>query len=142
MSESGVQILLNRTRDLGTVELLETIGKKLRHEWQLIALDPHLWLLVAFRDSGIVDHPMGENAGGTEGKAKMLWHRRKHEVLGIGGSPAEAARDILRGGNGARLQAFQTMDGVKRLHLQFRNIDTREIVEPAGLLLLPSFAKS
>jgi hypothetical protein len=100
------------------------VGQFLHRPWKFLALAPDLWLLVKFRDTGIVDHPLREAGGGPEGKAELKWYQRRHEVVGIGSSPAEAAHGILSGGKGARLRAKQVRSVEdRRLHLVFYSMD-------------------
>lgn len=115
------------------------MDRKLRHPWEFIQA-PWGWALVIYFDSGVVDHPLRQDGGHEAGKAMLPWYLRRHEIVGIGNSPQNAARAVLAGEKGARLRAEQIAGvGDRRRHLVFRSLDTREIVWPDSLA---GFARS
>jgi hypothetical protein len=122
-------------RDLGLADLCRKLTKKLSHPWELKQL-PFGFLLVIYFDSGVGDHPLRDAGGNEGGKCTLNWYERNHEVLGIGKTPQDASRAVLLDGKGARLRAMQ-IAGIedRRMHLVFRNLDTKEIVWPDRLLV-------
>jgi hypothetical protein len=132
-----IQIMLDPTRDsdLRSVDLLRRISATVHTPWELIALAQNYWLLVSYRRKvgDVVDHPLGEQGGRSDGKSLLPWHQRDHEILGIGRTPADAAALLLRSGKSARLQARQIVDEFHRKHIVFKDLDTNRVLWPDQL---------
>jgi hypothetical protein len=131
----GMEILLNPSRhsDAKIIDLCRAIAAIVHGEVELLALSARYWLLIRYGDSGVIDHDLREAAGHEGGKALLPWYERDHEVLGIGETPSDAARNIIAGGRGARLRAHQVCGVDHRKHLVFRNLDSRRILWPEDL---------
>ena len=133
----GIQILISpeRDRDQRSVDLLRRISATVHTPWELIALARDYWLLVSYRRTvgDVVDHPLREQGGRSDGNSLLPWYQRDHEVLGIGRTPADAAASILKTGQSARLQARQVIGEDHRKHIVFKDLDSNRVFWPDQL---------
>lgn len=127
-----ISTVLSPQTDRGMVDLCRTLERKIRHPWELKQL-PFGWILVVYFDSGVGDHPLRQDGGREDGKCALVWYERKHEVVGIGATPAEAAQPVILDGKGLRLRAIQVvgLEDRKR-HLVFKSLDTGQIIWPTA----------
>jgi hypothetical protein len=124
-------------RDKGYQDMLRKVSAMvLGRPFEIRALTGSFWYLVVFYDRGIVDHPMGADAGNPDGKATLAWYERTHEVLGYGHSPSEACAGILRRSQSARLVGIRRADAeTGKMRLLFRHLDTGAVYYPDQLFL-------
>lgn len=123
--------ILNRPVERKINDLCAALDRAvLGREWKFLQF-PFGWVLVVFYDAGIVDHPMREMAGGEGGKGQLKWYDRNHEILGIAGTPEDAARSVLSGGKGARLKAFRAaVVGETGRRIFFKGLDSGIVFQP------------